>query len=434
MQLFGGKNKGKHTASTNRDSHGEHDIRSDENTDYGRDATGDPEEYTDKQVKKGGARWIRGVVLAVLIIVALGTAVWAGFKLWVKAPDISADKPVTVTSSPTPEADPDSSATPEPTEEPGESEAPDVIDSSNRREGVYTFALMGLDIVGNNMDTIVVGMFDTVAGKLNLVTIPRDTLINTGYDVKKPNYIYPACINQGRDGVQPTLDALADLLGYDLDCYAIVDTSAVEQLVDTIGGVWFDVPLDMFYNGWDQKPPIYIDLQKGYQLLDGADFVRVARFRYTTDKVTGKISGGYPGGDVDRIQTQHDLLMALMKQMLDLGNIPNLSKFIEIYEENVTTNLTARNIGYFASEFLKLDYSDITFNTLPGDASIWLYDISYISPYINQWLDMVNEYLNPFTVEITQSNVDMLSFDGENFYATIGYIRGGEYSFLGAQA
>lgn len=427
MELFGGKKDSRHSAPQHASPGSDKDKK---------DIPQESAAQASGKSGKGGV--LRGVFAAVIVVCVIAAAAYVGWNLWIKEPDIgqpgTPPPPVSAPPSGSP-APPETTGTPDPGTDDGVvAEAPDIIDAANRREGVYTFALMGLDVVGNNMDVIVVGMFDTVEGKLNLVTIPRDTLLNIGYEIKKPNYIYPACVNNGKDGIQPTLDALADMLGYHPDCYAVVDTAAVEQLVDAVGGVRFNVPRDMYYNGWDQKPPIYIDIKKGEQLLNGADFVKVARFRYTMDRTTGTIIGGYTGGDVDRIKTQHDLLMALMHQLLDLGNIPNLREFIRIYEDNVTTNLTARNLGFFANEFLKLDFKNITFNTMPGNPDIFLYKISYVSPYIDEWLEMVNEYLNPFTVEITTSNVDMLSFDGNNFYATMGRIRGGEYSFYGSQA
>ena len=35
---------------------------------------------------------------------------------------------------------------------------------------------------------------------------------------------------------------------------------------------------------------------------------------------------------------------------------------------------------------------------------------------------MINTYLNPFTVDVTASNLDVLCFDGANFSSTTGNI------------
>lgn len=60
-------------------------------------------------------------------------------------------------------------------------------------------------------------MFDTVEGKLNLVNLPRDLLINISISPKKMNQPYPASINNGGDGVSALLAAVKDILGYEVD-------------------------------------------------------------------------------------------------------------------------------------------------------------------------------------------------------------------------
>ena len=71
--------------------------------------------------------------------------------------------------------------------------------------------------------------------------------------------------------------------------------------------------------------------------------------------------------------------------------------------------------------------------TLPGKSDGTVYGESYVIPYIDEWLEMVNEYFNPFTVEITRENVDMIAtFDnGATFDTTQGYVAGGETHFYG---
>ena len=51
---------------------------------------------------------------------------------------------------------------------------------------------------------------------------------------------------------------------------------------------------------------------------------------------------------------------------------------------------------------------------------------SYVLPYIDEWLEVINEYLNPFTVEITRENINMISYDMETgtWDMTQGYIAG----------
>ena len=296
------------------------------------------------------------------------------------------------------------------------------------RKGVYTFLLVGKDVEGSHTDTVIVGMFDTSAHKLNFASIPRDTLINSEWNVKKINYVYPASINQGKNGSANLLEAISQLLGYPVGSYAILDITAAQKLVDTIGGVYFDVPCDMDWDAPDQAIPLHIHVKKGYQLLNGEQAVNVFRFRSSNDG-----SNSYPRGDIDRIEVQQNLLKAILSQTLSVKNIPNLSRLLKIAEENVETNLKASNMIFFAQEFLKLKAEDIRFMVMPGKPDGVIYGMSYVIPDIDGWLLMVNEYLNPFNRPILKENVDMLSYDGVDFTATQGKIKGGRESFMGSR-
>lgn len=423
MELFGGKKSGRHVSGKDKDRAHDRQIRSDRDTKYSKAPVDSPEQYTQEQEKRGTRRWVKRTltVFGVLALVLVG--LYVAFQIWAKPPEVSAGAANTQEPAVTTDVG-DASGTPQPeaTETPVDAEVPVQAITSDRRDGTYTFAIIGTDVISGSTDTILVGMLDTVAGKLNIVSIPRDTLVNTGYNIKKVNYVYPACVNNGKDGLEPLLGVLEDMLGYPVDSYALVDVEVCAQLVDAIGGVWFDVPIDMDWDAPDQNLNIHI--KAGYQLLNGADAVKAMRFRYSND---GKST--YPGGDIDRIGVQHDLLMALADQMLTLGNIPNLGKLINIYEENVDTNVTSGNLAFYAREFLKLDSGDITFDTLPANYWGSLYGEGYCFPYIDDWLAMVNKSLNPFETEITRANIDMLYSDGISVYGTQGYISGGIQSF-----
>ena len=264
-------------------------------------------------------------------------------------------------------------------------------------------------------------MFDTQAGTLNLVNLPRDLLINIETNPKKMNIPYPASVNSGGDGTSALLDAVKDILGYEVDCYAIIDIQATADIVNAIGGVYYDIPYDMDWDAPDQNPPVSIHIKQGYQLLDGDDFVNAMRFRMSNDG-----SHTYIGGDVERIAFQQKLLMALARQTLSLENIPNLTKIFEIYEKRVEANVTVGNLAYFAQEFMKISADNITFNTIPGRGDGYVLGLSYYLADIDEWLVMLNEYLNPFTVELTRENINMISYDMDTgaWDMTQGYIAG----------
>ena len=63
--------------------------------------------------------------------------------------------------------------------------------------------------------------------------------------------------------LKKTIEAVNKITGLNLKYYILVDTEALIKLVDQIGGLYFDVPIDMNYD--DPTQDLYIHLSKGYQ-------------------------------------------------------------------------------------------------------------------------------------------------------------------------
>lgn len=344
-------------------------------------------------------------ILALLLLVLLAYSIWStapetdnsGLKTQETAsPDATAASASPAGATPQPSATPTASPSPTPKEE-----------SAVRKDNVYTLLVVGRDRVGMNTDSIMVARFDCDNHTANIVSIPRDTLVNVPWAVKKVNSVY------GSAGIDGLVSEIEDLVGFGIDSYAIVNTYVFQQIIDCIGGVYFDVPIYMYYD--DPEQDLYISLAPGYQLLNGNQCEQVVRFRQNNDGT------GYPNGDLGRIETQHAFFEALAKQVLQLGNISNLPQIISLVIDNTDTNLTSGNIAFYAQEFLKMRSEDINFYTLPYE-SVYIRGGSYVSIQLEPWLDMINTYLNPFTVDVTAANLDVLGFDGTNFTSTTGNI------------
>ena len=363
---------------------------------------------------------IVGIIVLVLLCAVIVYAIWE------RPPELTPPPAATGTPAPTlvPTQRPDDPAQPtQPTPTP----EPDPFDQieteplqTGREQGAYTMLLVGRDFASNSTDTIIVARMDTKKHCIDCVSIPRDTLINIAWasTPKKINAVYPGYVNSGGNGVEGIKTYIRSLLGFDVDCYSVVNIQAMEQAVDAIGGVWFDVPQDMHY--WDVAQDLSIYINKGYQLLNGSDAVKLCRFRE-----------GYPGGDLDRINMQQSFLKALASQMLTLGNIPNLGTVVNILAENVETDLTAANIAWFARQFLMCSMKDIHFHTMPYATGCVINDVSYVSVNQDAWLELVNSALNPYTEPVTTANVNLLMSDysGAAMWSTTGMIAGGPDSF-----
>ena len=282
---------------------------------------------------------------------------------------------------------------------------------------MYTFLVVGFDQVAYHTDTIMVGRLDTEKHEINVISIPRDTLMNIPGSTKKVNELYLRSINNGGNGIDGTLEGITKLLGFTPDVYAAVDLEAFVQLVDAIGGVDYDVPVDMHYS--DPTQDLYINLDAGMQHLTGEQALAVMRFR-----------SGYVTADIGRIGTQQDFLMSIASQFLSLGNIPKLGEFIDIFTEYVQTNMDAGNLAFFARQFLMCSSEDISFETIPANYNDAIKGLSYVSIYVDEWITMINEKLNPYDQPVTESNVNILTHSSTSgFYSTTGTIAGGADSF-----
>ena len=223
-------------------------------------------------------RWPRRLLAAFLTLAVLAVGAYAGYRVWAKAPE-------------TEQGGLNDYTTEQPEESGVAAEAPDS--AASHRDGVYTFLISGIDVVGYHNDTNLVGMFDTVNGKLNIVSLPRDMLVNVNLNIKKINQPYAAAKNNSQDATAALLDTVSDILGYEVDMYAFVNIEAAAEIVDAIGGVYFDIPYDMDWDAPDQDPPLHIHIKAGPQTLNGENFVNAMRFRMSNDG-----SYSYAGGDI----------------------------------------------------------------------------------------------------------------------------------------
>ncbi|MCD8066952.1 MAG: LCP family protein, partial [Oscillospiraceae bacterium] len=361
----------------------------------------EPEQPEDKPKKRKKLSTKKKLLIAAACVVAVIIAAVAAYCIWETPPTTVSESPkVQSTMRPASVSDDDDDADVAEDDDTQQEETESV-----RKDDCYTFMIAAFDQLGANTDTILVGRMDVAEGTLNIVSVPRDTLVDVPWSVKKINSVMAY---YGNDP-EALIDELSDIMGFSVDCYAVVDITAIEKLIDCIGGVYYTVPINMDYD--DPTQDLHIHISKGYQWLSGSQAVQVLRFR------EGNNGSGYATGDLGRIQTQQDFLMSVASQMLSVGNIPNLSSAIDIFTEYVDTNLTAANIAYFAREFLLMDADNITFSTMPGEA-VYTLGASYYSINTEEWLEVINESLSPFTLEITESNLNILTASSTYSYSS----------------
>ena len=353
-------------------------------------------------------KWLRLLAIIGSSVAAVTMAILGAYFLWEKPPETAAGNPVLTDLSQTAGETPDS-AEPAPTPTPDRGTALET----DRQDGVYTLLLAGSDDGTGNTDTIMVGRIDTVRHTANFVSIPRDTLINVDTPIRKLNSVYWTAVYSGASGSDALRRHVKKLIGFDVDCYAVIELDAFERAVDALGGIWFDVPRRMYYEGG----PV-IDLEPGYQLLNGEQAMWLCRYR-----------SGYVNGDLDRIEVQHDFLKAAADQFLQLGSVPNIPQVAAILAENMDTNMSASNMAWFARQLLRCKREDIRFYTAPNTPA-YVHDLSYTFLDLYNWIQMVNDVLNPSTQPVSEGQLDLVYLRGGEVCCTTA-IQGISYFSLG---
>ena len=325
--------------------------------------------------KQSGSRGER-VVVTLLSLLFLTVAVVATVKYVVRAPE-----PVTDSED-------------QQTQQDGAEDSDAIQTISNGRERkskyCYNILLYGVDNDAGGSDTNMLMRFDAVNKTVDIVSLPRDTLMSNGH---KLNFSY----NNG--GTEALRGNIEDMLGVPVDFYVSVDLKGFIALIDQIGGVDFDVPEDMDYD--DPYQDLHIHFKAGLQHLDGQQAMEVVRFRHNNDNT------GYGGQqDLGRIGTQQAFLKTVAQKLMKIENVPAMA---ETFLKYVKTDLTLGNLMWLANQALSMGGMDaISFATLPGDGAGWYKGMSVYALDPEQVLEMTNSMLNPYATDITADDQNIL--------------------------
>lgn len=288
-----------------------------------------------------------------------------------------------------------------------------------RRSGVYTILLAGRDTAGGgSTDAMVLVSFDSKKREVNALSLPRDTMVNVSWRNKKLNTVYNSCKGKDKEtqvekGMSALKTHVGKLTGVVPDYYVLLEWEAVGQLVDAVGGVEFDVPYDMHYD--DPAQDLYIHQDKGLRRLTGEDAMQVIRWR----KNNGKY-GTFQIGDAGRMEVQQAFLTAVMKECLQAKHLVNLGEFVEIFTENVETDLSVGNLMWLGQKAMGMDVEqDVSFHTVPF--TNYSRGTAYVLPVVDEMLAIINDGINPYKQDIVAGDLEVIQRkDNGKLYLTSG--------------
>ena len=162
-------------------------------------------------------------------------------------------------------------------------------------------------------------------GVANMLTIPGNT-----------KTIYGTKLNaiSGQKGMIALIDYIKVHFGFNIRYYFKLDYTALKQIVDTVDGVTYNLPV-AFYSETT-------NLTAGTQVYSGD--MAVALFRFTDPKdglYTQELAKYYNGTPYARTLLHTDFITALLTQKGNASYIPRMTQIIAQCGTRIETNVTA---------------------------------------------------------------------------------------------
>lgn len=227
------------------------------------------------------------------------------------------------------------------------------------------------DISVELTDTIILVGYNPDTNKAFMLSIPRDTFVGRseayagGYD--KINSLY-------QTSPEKTVEAVENLTGVQIDYYVTVKTSALVDIVNAIGGVEYDVPINMDYD--DDSQDLHIHLKAGQQMLNGDQAEQLVRFRHNNNGTS--YSTEYGDNDIGRMRTQREFLKVVANKLISTNSVDKLKDITKIIFKNLSTNAELSKALTYVPYVASFDpENDLTMEQLPGNPrmlnELWFY-------------------------------------------------------------
>jgi LCP family protein required for cell wall assembly len=210
-------------------------------------------------------------------------------------------------------------------------------------------------------DSLMVARIDPKNKKVSIISIPRDSRVAIpGQWTTKIN----AASAYG--GTALVIKTLKQLTGLPIKHYMNLNFNGFRDVVDAIGGVWVDVPIEIYDTKASYYGKAYATVHKGYQKLDGKHALTFVRTRHTM-----------ADSDYGRMRNQQAFIKAIASQALSLSNVFNASSIIDAVASNMDTDLTPAQLADLVLQFKGMKAGGIDSATAPS-APKYIDGVSYV--------------------------------------------------------
>ena len=269
--------------------------------------------------------------------------------------------------------------TPVPTATPGPYEELAKVADTSMMQGIVNIMFIGVDYEaaridkkwagkdGNSFhsDVMIVCAVNFNENRVDLISLPRDTYASIPgvQGVYKLN----AALNCGTDGTnyglfcengegfEKVCEAAEWMLGgINVDYYYAVTMESVKQIVDIVGGVWYNLEGDFDNGGRYYKA--------GFQYMDGQaclDYMRVRKAGH----------GKLPTGDSNRVKRQKNMMVAIFKKMKEENMVLKVPEILAAFDGALFTNCTPEQTAALALFGYNLDPENIGAHSMAADSA-----------------------------------------------------------------
>lgn len=244
---------------------------------------------------------------------------------------------------------------------------PQVSETLNQPLNILILGRSGEGYPAPDLTDSIIIIHLTPEAKAALISVPRDLWVKVpGRNYySKINALYNLNKEKGPSKEEFSLikNKITEITGLTIDYYALIDITALKELVDIIGGI--DVYVE---NNINDRIYQHLTLEKGWHHLDGTTIQKYVRTRMDS------------GGDFARIKRQQQVIGILKNKILGLNPVWDFPKFLEIYQaigRNIKTDIGMDKIQYFleiANLFKDKEFKQIIIDSSSGllySSSIW---------------------------------------------------------------
>ncbi len=218
-------------------------------------------------------------------------------------------------------------------------------------------------------DSIMLARVDPQNKTVTLISVPRDTRVTIeGHGEQKINAAYAF------GGPSGAIDAVSDLAGVPINHYAEIDFDGFEAIVDALGGIEVDVPMEID----DSMAGGHVDA--GLQTLNGQEALILCRSRHAYDD--------YGDGDSYRAANQRLVLSAIMEKVME-SDVATITSTVSTLAEYVTTDYSVTGILGLAQSMIGIDVSENVYSAAVPTESVYENDVWWEVVQKTEWEAMM---------------------------------------------